>query len=191
MLLAMIVMAMTLAYGSSAAPATTQANCLTSTKRDPLGISTNPALRANAIVRGLGLTADQTREVRARLARYRPSRPFTLDGLGLTSEQTREIRRRLAAQVAEWNKYPLGWPCAEFKNRSKVIAFVKAKLIENGFRPNARVFVATPRQIQLRGIQDGVDILGAVVKTGPRQITVRLMATGWAGTYTFRLGFDA
>jgi hypothetical protein len=94
--------------------------------------------------------------------------------------------------VAEWNKYPLGWPCAAFKNRALVIKFMRMKLIENGFRPNAQFYAASsPRQIRFAAIQDGVRYVGTIVKTAPRQITVRLTSTEGGGTYTFRLGFEA
>jgi hypothetical protein len=189
--LTIVVAAALAAAQLSTADAAVQANCLTSTKRDPLALTNAKGLDDGRIIGGLGLTPDQVRAVSSRLASYGGSREFTLDGLGLTPDQISEIKRRIAVQVAEWNKYPLGWPCAPFKNRALVIKFTRAQLIYNGFRPNMTFTVASPRQIQFNAIQDGIRYIGTLVKTAPRQITVRLISTSGGDTSTFRLGFEA
>jgi hypothetical protein len=177
----------------STADAAVQANCLTSTKLRPLNITPRRALDTDQIIRGLELTPDQKRALRARLAGYppRPGRECTLGDLGLTPEQIAEIERRLAAYMAERNKYPLGWPCAPFKNKTKVIAFMRAQLIYNGFRPNMTFTVASPRRIHFNAIQDGISYFGVIVKTAPRQIQVALHSTSGGDGATFRLGFEA
>lgn len=134
------------------------------------------------------------KELRFRLASYWSVRGFAgLDGIGLTPEQMREIQRRIDVQVAAMNKHPVGWPCKPLKNRSRVVGYMKEKLIDNGFRPNMRFSNPSPRQIAFRGIQDGVEYLGVVVKSGPRQITVGLQAPSirWSRRYTYRVPFES
>lgn len=162
--------------------------------RDCLDQTTARALDTKRVVGGLGLPADQVRELRARLSTYGSVRnDFTLNGLGLTAAQITEIKRRIAVQVAEWNKYPLGYPCAAFKNPTKVMAYMKAELIDNGFRPRMTMTLRSPRQVQFVAIQDGVRYWGTVAKYGPRLIKTRLTCTSGCsgGTYSFQLAFDA
>jgi hypothetical protein len=94
---ALAALAIPAAYVQAASGAS-KASCLTSSKRDPLAFTNAKTLDTKAIVRGLGLTPEQVREVRARLASYGGPRRFTLDGIGLTPYQIREINRRIAAQ---------------------------------------------------------------------------------------------
>ena len=160
-----------------------------------LQLTTTKALSTSRILSGIvGLTPDQVRELRSRLASYNSARGFKgLDGMGLTPEQIQEIQRRIDVQVAEWNRYPLGWPCKPFKDPSAVQKFVRADLIDNGFRPRMTFKKTSPRQFQLRAIQDGNEYLGIVVKTGSRQLTIRLLALddNWSQTTKIKTPFDA
>jgi len=159
-----------------------------------LQLTTTTGLRTSAILNGLELTPDQTREMRSRLASYFSIRGFAgLEGLDLTPEQKQEIQRRIDLQVERMNRYPLGWPCKPFKNPSGVVRFVKAELIANGFRPRMSFTKTSPRQFQFRAIQDGYSFIGVVAKTGPRQIALRLMNLDvpGGGAYRFTLGFEA
>jgi hypothetical protein len=157
-------------------------------------------LFTSTIVRDLGLTGDQLAEMRGRLAMYlpRPSHPFNdFGGLGLTGDQIAEMKRRIAAQMAEMYKHPLGWPCAPFTHRQRVIQFVRSELIYNGFRPAMSIWTASPRQIQFRAIQDGIEFEGVAVKTGSRRITIhvetiyRTSDPGTSDTETYTLRFTA
>ena len=90
------------------------------------------------------------------------------------------------------SSWPLGSPCAPFKNRTKVIAQVKALLIHNGFRPAMSFTIASPRQITFQAIQDGNQYYGVVVKTAPRQIIVQVTSTHSGGdSVRVSLKFDA
>jgi hypothetical protein len=168
--------------------------CLTSTKFDPLASTPGRAIDTSRVTSGLGLTADQIRVIRARIIAYTGIRhdPLVLDDLGLTAAQIAEIKRRIAVQEAEQNKPP-GWPCAPFTNKTLVIRFVRQVLLDNGFRKASIVFVVpSPRQIRFRGIQDGFEYFGTVVRIAPRQIAVRLDSTTRSGTQrTFRVPFYA
>lgn len=148
----------------------------------------------SAMADGLGLTPAQVKAVRARLSTYGSVQGFAgFDGLGLTAAQIVELKRRLAAQIAA-HTHPAGWPCAPFKNQARVMRFVKAKLIYNGFRPAMQFFVTSTRQFRFNAIQDGIQYYGVVAKTGARQIAVALDCTrscNTGGTYTFSLTFDA
>lgn len=148
----------------------------------------------DSIVANLGLTADQKREAEQRLSQYTTaSGPPNLDGLGLTSAQAAEIRRRMSAYAARYN-HPVGWPCAPFKNRARVVKFVKSTLIYNGFRPSMQFYGTALRQIQFRAIQDGQPYYGTVAKYGLRKITIRLTCASpcTSGTSaSFNLPFDA
>jgi hypothetical protein len=170
------------------------------------------ALSVDRVIADLGLTADQKRALRARLASYDSVRGFEgFGGLGLTSAQIGEMKRRIAVQEAAMRrKYPLGWPCAPFKNKPRVIRYIRAKLLYNGYRPAMTFTNPNPRQIRFHGIQDGDEQRGTLVKSGPRQIVFRLRSTHgevcygyitgraptericyWSDTYTFNLGFVA
>lgn len=142
------------------------------------------------LVDGLGLTPDQVRAARSRLSQYGGANYQGLAGLGLTSAQITEIQRRLGAAG-----HPEGWPCAPFKNKIRVVRFVAAKLVYNGFRPGIQFFTVSPRQVRFNATQDGIQYYGVVAKTAPRQITIRLDSTrssgGGGGTFTFALSFDA
>jgi hypothetical protein len=118
------------------------------------------------------------------------------------------MKRRIAVQVAEMTrKNPLGWPCAPFKNRARVVKYIRAKLLYNGYRPAMTFAHPNPRQIRFRGIQDGDEQTGTLVKSGTRQIVFHLRSTHgevcgyrssgsaaicrWSDAYTFNLGFVA
>ena len=157
-----------------------------------LELTTHAELNTSAIVNGLGLTPDQVRQARARLSQYGSIRGFPgLDGLGLTADQVSQMNARIAAQVAK-NAHPLGWPCAPFQNRARTVAFVRALLVGNGFRSYSIKFTTiAARQIQFTGIQDGVALIGAVAKTGPKQLTIELTAPGVGNTSTVATPFLA
>lgn len=159
-----------------------------------LNLTTARTLATKKILSGLELTADQVRELRSRLLSYNSVSGYRgIDGIGLTREQKAEILRRIAVQVAEMNRYPLGWPCKPFVNPTRVARWVKAKLIANGYRPAMSFRKTSPRQFQFRAIQDGVEQFGVVAKSGRRQIAVRVQSVSprWGRTYRFTLGFDA
>lgn len=159
-----------------------------------LEMTTATGLRTSAILTGLDLSGQQTRELRSRLAMYHSVRGFPgVDGLGLSPTVRREVLRRIAVQVAAMNAHPLGWPCDPFENQTRVVAWVKARLIANGFRPNVSVTGTSPRQLQINGIQDGVEMYGAVAKSGPHTIVIGLNSVSprWGRTYTFDVGFKA
>lgn len=132
------------------------------------------ALPTTQIVKGLPLSPDQVREVRSRLIQYNSVRGYPgIDDLGLPPEIVAEINRRIKAQVDKWNRYPLGYPCMVFKRPSQTTAFVRQLLIDNGFRrAGLSIRRTSPRQFQLKGIQDGVQMFGIVVRTGTRQIAI-------------------
>jgi hypothetical protein len=185
--MAVIGVAVMLVPAASARPNVSQL-CLESTRMK--------GLYTIGIVKGLGLTGDQLAEMQGRLAMYlpRPSHPFNdFGGLGLTGDQISEMKRRIAAEMAKMYKHPLGWPCAPFTHRQRVTQFVRSELIYNGFRPAMTIWNASPRQIQFRGIQDGIDFDGVAVKTGSRKITIHVEAHfgGAADTETYTLRFTA
>lgn len=162
--------------------------------RTCLELTTTHSLNTDAITTGLGLPRTTTLAVRARLTKY-GTPGFTLDGLGLTSALLAEINRRIAIQVAEMNRYPLGWPCKPFTNPTRVIGFMRAKLVYNGFRPNMTVRLLTTRQIRFLAIQDGQRYIVNVARSDVRQLKVAVICatqycTG-ATTAKFNLGFDA
>jgi hypothetical protein len=105
------------------------------------------ALDADSVIADLGLTADQKRALRARLVSYLSVRGFEgFDGLGQTPAQIGEMKRRIAVQEAAMRrKYPLGWPCAPFKNKPRVVRFIRAKLLYNGYRPALTFTHPNPR----------------------------------------------
>lgn len=151
---------------SSASPEADISRCLQFT--------TAQGLRTARILDGLPLTPDQVREVRSRLSQYNSVRGYPgIDDLGLPPEVVAEIKRRIALQVAEWNRFPLGYPCAVFKAPAKTKTFVRQALVDNGFRAaSISIRKTSPRQFQLRGIQDGYEYFGIVVKTAKRQIAI-------------------
>lgn len=89
--------------------------------------------------------------------------------------------------------HPEGWPCKPFQHPAKVSVFVKRELVDNGFRPRMLWIKASPRQFQFRGVQDGVEIIGMVVKSGPREIAIGLSSVSprWGRTYRYKLAFLA
>lgn len=187
-----IVLVVALLASSLASTATAPAAVSPSQLSDCFKLTTREALRSKQITRDLGLTVDQVKELRARLATYNSVRGFAgLDGLGLTGAQRAEIMRRIQLQVDEWNRHPVGWPCGPFKSKARVVLWVHDRLVFDGFRPSTRVWVVSPRQIRIDGVQDGVRMDGVVVRTGTRQIAVRLdaWADGWSGSYRFTLPF--
>ena len=139
-----------------------------------LELTRRTALRIAPIVAGLGLTAGQVREARSRLSAYYGARGFDgLEGIGLTTRQLATINHRIAFQVAG-NSHPLGWPCAPFKNPSRVLKFLKADLAANGVGPPFRVISMSPRQIQFQaGDYWGSGPPMVVVRSGPREIWTR------------------
>lgn len=180
----------------AALAATTTAPAANTYTRTCFDLTTARGLDTKRVVNGLGLPPDLIRELRGRLASYNSVRnDFTLEGLGLTAAQITEIKRRIAVQVAEWNKYPLGWPCAPFKNPARVIKYVKAQLIYNGFRPAMTVRIMSTRQIRFQAIQDGQRYTVIVAKFGPREIRIAARCSGsyctGGGSATYHLGFDA
>lgn len=101
---------------------------------------------------------------------------------------------------------PPGLPCAPFKNKPRVIKYLRAKLLYNGYRPAMTFAYPNPRQIRFHGIQDGDEQKGTVVKSGTRQIVFQLRSTHgefcdgfgfsgricyWSDTFTFNLPFVA
>jgi hypothetical protein len=181
-----IMATLALALASPAAPSVNP-QCLDMTGKS--------ALRTASILDGLGLTRDVAFQARARLSTYGSIRGFAaLDGIGLTPEQITEITRRIAAQVAA-TTHPLGWPCKPFAHRTQTVAFVKQLLLDNGFRrASIRFTMLAARQVQFAGIQDGYQYFGIVVRSGPRQITMRLVAPirsgATGGTYEFATKFE-
>lgn len=163
-LIALVAVAM--ATTASATPTADITRCLNFTN--------TKALATSRIVKGLPLTPDQVREVRSRLVQYSSVRGYPgIDDLGLPPDVVAEINRRIAVQVAEWNRYPLGYPCLVFKAPTKTKAWVDQLLLDNGFRrAGLSIRRTSPRQFQLRGIQDGIAMFGIVVKTGKRQVAV-------------------
>jgi hypothetical protein len=149
-----------------------------------LDLTGRTGIRSKGIADNLGLTPDQVREVRSRISTYWSLRGFEgLDGIGLTPEQETEILRRLAIE-AKKSSWPLGWPCKPFTHRSKVIKFVMAELVANGFRPRMKLIGSAPRQIRISAIQDGLPFIVLVVRAGgPRTILVSLKpaGTGYSG----------
>lgn len=145
------------------------------------------------LVRGLGLSGDQKRAVRVRLAQYTTataSRFLDLSGLDLSGDQIAEIHRRWSALTS--TVHPAGWPCKPFKNPNAVIGYVRQLLVANGFRPaSLRFFKVSPRQVRFGGIQDGESLGGAIARIGPRRIAIRLSAPGFGKDYEFNIGFDA
>jgi hypothetical protein len=184
------------ATGVNASPQLDPSRCLqfTNTK----------ALATSRILAGLPLTPELVKEVRSRLSQYNSVRGYPgIADLGLPPDVEAEINRRIQLQVAEWNRYPVGYPCPVFKSAAKTKAFVGALLIKNGFRPSLTIRKTSSRQFQLRGIQDrlprdshghrGVEFLGIVVKTAPRQIAVYLTAptVNFSQTKRFTTPFEA
>lgn len=162
---------------------------------DCLQYTTTQGLRTARILDGLPLTPDQVREIRSRLSQYNSVRGYPgIDDLGLPPDVVAEINRRIALQVAEWNKHPLGYPCMVFKAPSRTKAFVQNLLVDNGFRrAGLSVRKTSPRQFQLKGIQDGVQMFGIVVKTGKRQVTifVESVSPRFSQTRRFTTPFEA
>jgi hypothetical protein len=60
----------------------------------------------------------------------------------------------------------VGTPCAPFQNRARVLAYVKALLLYNGFRPSMTVTKVWARQIGIDEIQDGIKYGALLVKSG-------------------------
>jgi hypothetical protein len=162
---------------------------------DCLQYTTAQGLRTARILRGLPLTPDQVREVRSRLSQYNSVRGYPgIDDLGLPPAVVAEIKRRIALQVAEWNKHPLGYPCMVFKSPSQTTGFVRQLLLDNGFRrAGLSIRKTSPRQFQLKGIQDGVQMFGIVVKTGKRQVAifVESVSPRFSQTKRFTTPFEA
>jgi hypothetical protein len=127
---------------------------------------------------GYDLTPVQLRVLSIYLASYNGYHRPSLNGLGLTSDQvgaiSRVIEQQVAPQRSAYGVHPDGWPCESFGNAPAVVKFVRAQLVYNGFRPSTSFTLANPRQINLVGIQDGQEIHGIVVKSGPREITLQL-----------------
>lgn len=152
-------------------------------------MTTTKGLNSRAILTGLPLTRDQKRELESRLASYRSVRGFEgLDGVGLTAGDRQIIQQRIQAQVDAMNSKTLGAPCQAFRNPDRSVLYIRSQLLYNGFRPSTKVYLASPRQIQIQGIQDGVVYFGAAVRVGGRRIAVQLHAAspnpGTAATFT-------
>lgn len=82
----------------------------------------------------------------------------------------------------------VGSPCPPFKNRTRVLAYVKRLLVDNGFRPAMQLKKYWARQIALNGIQDGVEYYVLIVKSGPHQLGIlRSGYSGYGGLYTDRI----
>jgi len=145
-----------------------------------LQLTTTKGLATSRILEGLPLTPEQVSEVRSRLSQYNSVRGYPgIADLGLDPAVVAEINRRIQVQVAEWNKYPLGWPCMVFKVPKKTRAWVQQLLIDNGFRRvGLTIRKTSPRQFQFRGIQDGYEFFGVVAKPRKRQIILRLESPG-------------
>lgn len=155
-----------------------------------LNLTAAKGLNTKAITSDLGLTPDQVREARGRLVTFNSVRGFEgLEGIGLTAEQVATMTARINAQVASWK--PLGYPCAAFTHRTRTVAWVRSTLVANGFRSaSIRVTKAVPRQLQLTGIQDGIDVWITVARTGPKGVAIRLVTThSGGGTYAYVLPF--
>jgi hypothetical protein len=147
-----------------------------------LDMSGRTSLRLAHVDDGLGLTRDQILEAKSRIDEFWRGRAtaWDLSDLGFTPDQEATFTQRVNAVIAR-SSWPLGSPCAPFKNRKKVIAEVKALLIHNGFRPAMSFTVASPRQITFQAIQDGNQYYGVVVKTAARQIIVQVTSTHSGG----------
>lgn len=159
-----------------------------------LQFTTAQKLNPKPILAGLPLTVEQVREIRSRLTQYGSVHWKGFADLGLASDVITEISRRIRLQVAEWNRYPLGYPCPVFKSPARTKAFVRGLLIANGFRPaSVSIRKTSPRQFQLRGIQDGVQFFGIVVKSASRRVTIYLLAPrpGPSETRSFATPFEA
>lgn len=168
--------------GSAQAATPNLAKCLELTSAHAMSVN----------IDDLGIAAQVKRAARARIVTYNSATGFAdLEGIGLTPDQISTIQGRIDAKVASWNAHPLGWPCAAFTHRTKTVAWVRAKLVANGFRPaSLRVTKAVPRQIQLVGIQDGIDVWMTVARTGPKGVAIRLTTThSGGGTYAYVLPF--
>ena len=141
---------------------------------DCLHYTTAQGLRSARIVDGLPLTPDQVREIRGRLSQFNSISGYPgLDDLGLPPEVVAEINRRIALQVAEWNKHAAGYPCMVFKSPTRTTGFARRVLLANGFqRAGLSIRKTSPRQFQVTGIQNGVQIYGIVVKTAKKQIAI-------------------
>ena len=127
------------------------------------------------------------REIRSRLSSYGNARTYPgLADLGLPPEVAAEINRRIQLQVAEWNKYPLGYPCKPFKNATRSAKFILSQLKYNGYYA-VRLTKTSPRQFQFSAARDGYDHHGVAAKTGPRQITISVtnipLRTGTSGKF--------
>jgi hypothetical protein len=88
-----------------------------------------------------------------------------------------EIMRRLliADKARTW---PIGSPCPAFKNKTKVVAFLRQVLLDNGYRKVPLTFtMASPRQMRFEGVQDGYEMRGVVVRRDSSHIVVTA-ATG-------------
>jgi hypothetical protein len=157
-----------------------------------LELTNHRGLDTKAVTADLGLTVDQIRETRYLLSGYWSVSGFAgFDGLGLTPGQIATMKKRIAAQVAKMNAHPVGWPCAPFTHKTKVAAWMRAKLVDSGYSANVRFYYVSPRQIQFRAWKDGQWVGGAIAKTGVRTIAVELIAPGYGSSYSFGLPFVA
>lgn len=158
-----------------------------------LELTTRSDLDGSAIAKGLGLTAEQVRALRSRLTQYwRPAGFPGLGGLGLTQQQIALIQARINADVTAMQKHPLGWPCKAFTHRARTVAFIRKLLIGNGYESaSIRFYGTAPRQIQFNGIKNGIELIGAVARSGTREITILLTSSSpVGGTYVFSTPFD-
>ena len=70
---------------------------------------------------------------------------------------------------------------------------IRALLIYNGFRPAMRFTQASPRQIRVEAIQDGIEMLGVIVKIAPRKLylSIRPLTGAGGSSLAVPVTFDA
>jgi hypothetical protein len=95
------------------------------------------------------LTGDQKKVIEAAVASLQsggyvrfggaliPIAPFLTDN-GITPDVIPQIKAAITAATPP--THPPGWPCAPFVNKARVTAWLRAKLIANGYRPAMTFF---------------------------------------------------
>jgi hypothetical protein len=186
------------AAGSAIAqPAAANASCT------DLTVGGHPS--ADRVIKTLSdvpLTGDEKREIKALVVEW-DARGYFRSGTTLVPAAQALADKGFATDVAAKIvaairaatplKHPPGWPCAPFANKARVTAWLRAKLIANGYRPAMTFFNVGPRQIRANAIQDGDPQSVVAAKTGRRTIIVLLTSVTprWGRSYTFTLPFDA
>lgn len=148
------------------------------------------------------LTVDQKKVIEAAVASLQPGGYVRFGGAlipiaqfltdnGITPDVIPQIKAAITAATPP--THPPGWPCAPFVNKAHVTAWLRAKLIANGYRPAMTFFNVGSRQIRANAIQDGIEQQVTAAKTGRRTIILLLTSVTprWGRSYTFTLPFDA